>query len=457
MNNIDMNSKVQDVTKRDYPKERLGSSNKPTKSLDFRNTLDLSLKSKERPSESPKEMKDVKDIEKPRVDNKISNSDENLRVENEKIEVSEETQEPLKEESKDIELLNILHEILASLGVENPVNLKKNEDLNLDEKINALKEAIIGIKNMPSEGTEKLARLMSTLKEAIGSKNTPLHVIEGLSKELEVLNILNPNTTEKLQDSKNSAKKSLDEIKSLFYGEGEGEESLDNTKSVETYKPLNMDSNKNQSTLTKEERFLNSLIGDAEANKDSGTQSFVDSETSKPVSGKETLPLGNINTINISEGENISPISKEININSATFTKDVVKNIKYMEMNDIKELTLKIKPKELGEVIIKLSMEGNIMRAKIMATHKDTYNLLNSNLSQIKESLISQEFKVQDISVNIYFSDATTYGEFQGKDGNQREYRQGNGFNSDDMNLDDMKEESLEEDIYKDNNINMLA
>ncbi|MEW8955119.1 flagellar hook-length control protein FliK [Clostridium sp.] len=455
MNN--MNIKVQEVAKRDYPKEKLGSSNNYSKSLDFRNTLDASLKGKEKPSEGPKEMKEVKDTGKPRVETKVNNSDEKLEAVDEKIEVLDENLEPLNEESKDLDLLSILEEILAFLGVENSVNLKLNEGLSLEEKINALNEAIIGIKNMPSEGIEKLANLMSTLKEALGNKEIPLHVIEGLSKELEGLNILNPNTTEKLQDSKNFTKKSLEEIKSLFYEEGKVEESLDNADSLETYKPLNTDSNKNQETLTKEERFLKSLIGDAEASKNSGTQSFGDNETSKPLSDKEVIPLGNINPVSISEGENISPISKEMNINSATFTKDVVKSIKYMEMNDIKELTLKVKPKELGEVIIKLSMEGNIMRAKIMATHKDTYNLLNSNLSQIKESLISQEFKVQDISVDIYFSDATTYGEFQGKDGNQREYRQGNGFNSGDMTLDDIKEEDLEEDIYKDNNINMLV
>lgn len=448
VSNIDANFKIQDIPKRDFSKDKLGGNREGDKFTDFKNTLNSSLRKKENSSDSSKE---VKSSWESKLDNKID------KESSKDVEVIGENEDKVKEESKNSDLLNILQTILASLGYEEPVDFKNNENLNLDEKINMLKEVLIDIKTTDAYGNkENLSTIIASIKEGLGKSDISLEEIKNFSKELERFNMLEVNGLEKDHETKNSIKSPLEEIKKSFYGKSEEEKPLDTMDSLKVYKPLNTDSSKIERNLSKEERILKSIIGDME--KDSSIKPFGDKDTNNKIEGeKSSLALGNINVTNVVEGENIEGISKEININSTTFTKDVVKSIKYMEVNNIKELTLKINPKELGEVIIKLSMEGNIMRARIMANHKDTYNVLNSNLNDIKQSLVAQDFKVQEISVNIYFSDATTYGEFQGRDGNQGEYREGNEMSSRDGALDDAVEEGLEEEIYKDSNINMLA
>ncbi|MFL0251630.1 flagellar hook-length control protein FliK [Clostridium neuense] len=105
-------------------------------------------------------------------------------------------------------------------------------------------------------------------------------------------------------------------------------------------------------------------------------------------------------------------------INKNNFAADIVKSVKYMQDNNIKELTVKINPKELGEVVIRLSMESNVMKASISAQNKETYNLLQSSLGDINNSLNNQNIKIQAFSVNIY--NDTTYFSGQGSSENRQ-------------------------------------
>lgn len=120
--------------------------------------------------------------------------------------------------------------------------------------------------------------------------------------------------------------------------------------------------------------------------------------------------ISNVNT-------NVQAVNGEVQvINKNTFAADIIKSVQYMQTNDIKELTVKINPKELGEVVIRLSMENNIMKASISAQNKETYALLQSSLGDINNSLNNQNIKIQAFSVNIY--DDTTYFGGQGSSEN---------------------------------------
>lgn len=92
---------------------------------------------------------------------------------------------------------------------------------------------------------------------------------------------------------------------------------------------------------------------------------------------------------------------------------DIVNNIKYMSRNLIQQLTVKVYPKELGEVTIKLLSEEGIMRADIKATSKETYNLLNSNLEEIKKYLNNENIEIKEVNISLYNED-TTYFSGQG-------------------------------------------
>ena len=105
--------------------------------------------------------------------------------------------------------------------------------------------------------------------------------------------------------------------------------------------------------------------------------------------------------------------NEPVTVIKETASIDIVNNIKYMSRNLIQQLTVKVYPKELGEVTIKLLSEEGIMRADIKATSKETYNLLNSNLEEIKKYLNNENIEIKEVNISLYNED-TTYFSGQG-------------------------------------------
>ena len=107
---------------------------------------------------------------------------------------------------------------------------------------------------------------------------------------------------------------------------------------------------------------------------------------------------------------------EKVVINKDTVNTDMIKALKYMQTNDMKDLIVKINPRQLGEVVIKITMESGVMKASINASNKEAYNLINSNLSDITNKLQNNDIKIQNLSLNIYNEDTTFF-----KDGSDRE------------------------------------
>ncbi|MBU3142306.1 flagellar hook-length control protein FliK [Clostridium sp. CF012] len=143
--------------------------------------------------------------------------------------------------------------------------------------------------------------------------------------------------------------------------------------------------NKSSGNSSFEEKFLNNLLGeDKDQSKISKAVNFMNQfEAVKTVDApKVQMP--------------------NIVIDKNNVTVDVIKSIKFMEINNIKDLTVKMNPKELGEITIKLTMESGIMKASISALNKDTYNLLNQNIQDISDKLKNMDIKIQSLDINIY-------------------------------------------------------
>ncbi|NLZ34521.1 MAG: flagellar hook-length control protein FliK [Clostridiales bacterium] len=136
-----------------------------------------------------------------------------------------------------------------------------------------------------------------------------------------------------------------------------------------------------------------------------------------------------------------------------TFNSDIIQSVKYMIKNNMEELSIKIYPKELGELTIKIISEEGIMKAELRATSKETYNLLNANLQEIRNNLQEQNIKIQEVSINIYNEDTTFFsGEKQNSSSQNKK--------SDNKVTGIYSEGELEEEIdlqIMDNNLNILA
>lgn len=208
---------------------------------------------------------------------------------------------------------------------------------------------------------------------------------------------------------------------------------------------FNSDSSKEKSTdsnqkevVTKENQILKSLIKDKE---DTPVNRFTlltnNSTISNPAVNKTTVPV----------------------INKETVVADVIKTVKYMVTDGVKELAVKINPKELGQVVITLVQEDGAIKASIKATSKDTYNMLAQNLNEMKKSLAEQNIKVQavDISLNQetnnYNEGSFSNGTFQNRNSNNR-FHQNTGSSTQIGSVEEFEEDYVSEEI---GNLNMLV
>jgi len=202
------------------------------------------------------------------------------------------------------------------------------------------------------------------------------------------------------------------------------------------------DSNENSSRtlnkeISKEEKLLSSILEDGDEKVDNKFASIVDRLATKT-------------TTQISVEPKV--------INKESIAADVVKSVKFMVTNTMKEMTIKINPEQLGEITIKLIEENGVMKANIKASSKETYNLLSQQLGDIKKHLGEQNIKIQEVNVSIYEEDATFYkdGQFSSNSSNDEsnnKHRNGSRFTGEftDEEISDNNE------LYEEGNIDMLV
>lgn len=357
----------------------------------------------------------------------------------------------INEDSKgEIEgLLSKLEELLASLNLpkENSEllikgDLNKNlEVLDVNSKVRSFLEAftdlVTELKENPQAANnlpevKAFDKVMNMLSEVKGEEKT--HIEDLLSK------LINKLGNSPVKDSSTSLiLNSLKEKLNL-------EKADSRPKEINNFKPIireldikqTSDLNVQKSKESQEDSKLESLIKGKESN----------------VFNKAVLFSNHV--FNVRENPQEIPTEGNLVVNKMTFKEDVIKAVKFMDLNDLKELTVKIKPKELGHMVISLTMEAGIMKAKISADSKETYNLLNSNLMDLKNSLENSNLKVQELQVNIQTGDSTTFGQFTG--GFTGEERSSSNNKNKSFRAEDNVENTMDDnDIEIDSNINILA
>lgn len=287
---------------------------------------------------------------------------------------------------------------------------------NADSKLGKLIEDMLSLDKEQSLDSS----IFSNLKAILSSKDT--HKINDELKAIRQMLKGNGENSEinlrDIIDSSNTAEVTAKDTKSDGYS-GSADSSMKSSK---------------------EDSILKSILGEKEDN-----------------SSRAVSMISQLNRFK----QDINTSTEQVNVpvvNRSTFNADIIKAVKYMDVNNLKELTVNINPKELGALTIRVTMEAGIMRANISASNKETQSLLNSNLAELKNSLINTDLKVQEVSINIY-NDDTTY--FSGN------FRDGNGsFNQNNQGYRQERIEKIQEanDIVKeqtaaerDNNLSILA
>ena len=146
---------------------------------------------------------------------------------------------------------------------------------------------------------------------------------------------------------------------------------------------------------------------------------------------------------------------KPVAVSRETVATDVVSNVKYMVKNQVEQLTVKIYPKELGEITIKIISEDGIMKADIKSTSKETYTLLNSNMEEIKKHLSNESLIIKEVNISLY--EDTTYYSGQGFSNEFNDERNKESYpveDNDSINIHKEENEEISEEI---SNVNLLA
>lgn len=211
---------------------------------------------------------------------------------------------------------------------------------------------------------------------------------------------------------------------------------------------LSADSNSNDSTSTsdKENDFLNSLVSNS---KDSNDDNY------SKVTNMINQFMNNTNTIS---NKTVATEQVMPQVRSTNFAEDIINNVKYMENNNIKDMTVSITPKDLGQVIINVTSENGVLKASITASNKEAYNLLNSNLGDINKNLNNQSVKFNNVEVSVYNGDTTFFKNNEQSESNEGQKNKKwktpavNGIDA----LDSSETNNLES-IYDENNVNALA
>lgn len=328
-----------------------------------------------------------------------------------------------------LEIRNILQSLIKSEeGINlNNINLELLDDKSLDLiKKDLLKEVKSLFDAIPEETKSDI---MTSIEKALSANDTDSNI----------------------KDIFNSLLNKAVEKEELLEDASKVDTKINNTDNIKEFNSLDKTTSENNEELNKE-GFSNkentSNKEDISKKEEKVLMKFLDDDSS-------TTSNKNFNYYNKLNGlpSVTDEVKMPVTVNKQTLDMDIIKNIKFMMKDAISELKVKIYPKELGEMTIKILSEEGIMKAEIKATSKETYNLLNSNLNEIKKLLENQNIKIQDVNIGLYNEDTTF---FSGEDTNKNQDFK-NTQRQNVSGISSVEEEEIIEESILDNNLNILA
>lgn len=300
----------------------------------------------------------------------------------------------IKDEEVEIkdELLQIIYSLISKLNINNDVDSKKIEELDsIIEKINP----------------ERLSELNTKLDEdkiatVLNDSNLNSSEIKLVNNKLE--EIINKTVGNVKKEIKNIHKNSL-----LIKDNSNTEIKLieDIKKGLEN----NLNKESNGSTV---ENLINNnfkqirYVEDNYLDKDRNILLKIskgNSDTILPTKEIEADDndlniLNNISNLEKNLMEDIADI-KPVEIRSSYIVDDIGQAIRYLKNNGIEDLTLKINPKELGELTIKLIKSKGENKVIITSSSNETFKLINENIKDIESHLLNLDIKLSQVSVEI--------------------------------------------------------
>lgn len=140
-------------------------------------------------------------------------------------------------------------------------------------------------------------------------------------------------------------------------------------------------------------------------------------------------------------------------VRSEYIANDIVESINYLKVNNLEEIKVKMNPKDLGELHIKIIKENNVEKVFITLHNSESFKLVKDNVAEIKNHLNNLDINVNEVNVEMKSENRDDFSQNlnqQFNKGNNKQQRRAVKFESE-------NESSIENDLLKtDSNINRL-
>jgi flagellar hook-length control protein FliK len=446
---------MQSVSVKDIVKNIASNESKVRSSLkkDSDNTFSNVLKSKAKSeTSSKKEASDIKEAVNVGTEEEMPEKDVKTEEFDRIVQLLINSDSLNKGELNIDELKQLISELLNDNLSEMPLDSNVGTSYNL-----------LGIEQLNLESVSSLPlNFKDQLKTAIDNLSTQIFDVLVSDSNPKVSDNLKSDFMEKLQTvSGQVSTEDNGELKKTILAElikmlrnGESDEAMQQDTDI-----INFDVKDEQKVetfdglLQKNSETLNLIETKSTSKEDKLLKSLADNNPSKDNKDNLNSKISNVMArFEAIRNDNSVAAEAPVVINRSTFNADFIKAVKFMEVNNVKELSVKIIPKDLGEITIRLSMDNGVMKANITAANKETYNLLNAQLPAISNQLAEQNMNIQSFNLSLYNGDNFFFNGDGSSEGDNR--RQGKG-NARVLALED--EEPVGEDYSQENSVNILA
>ena len=362
------------------------------------------------------------------------------------------------DESEDIDynlILNLLNNLKLFNNQENfkdmdKVDTELNQIESLTDVYNNANEIDLNIEKndyeveknlLSSEEIEILNKLKSSFENESEVLSNKITEIELSDEQIEVLkkfdNIISKTEIEKPDDLFKINKidnVKFDDDKNIFKSNLVDSEKFSQLENSNTIDKLNLIRNDDLDESDKDLNTLESILNEESDNK------FI--------LGNNQIVNKDMNSINNTSMQEIPTIRQEY------IGEDIIKTVKYLKSSGEEEITIKISPKELGDMTIKLTNNSDESNIVITISKSDVFDLVNDNQNEITKHLKDLNINVKEISIemkdntqNNFSSNLSQEFERNSKGNNQKNKK---NIRSIDDDIDDVEE------IYVEENINIL-
>ena len=321
------------------------------------------------------------------------------------------------------------------------------EKFNIAEK----RDSLTDLENIKSSLNSKLNEVENTKNILDAIENLHTSSESNYSLELnnndmkEIINNINylinegRNNSNKINESLNSL---IDKIKNQIkdLDKSSQEDSMyENLDTVGILNQSKIDEYKSSKGTSNDIEYLENIVS---ADDNSYINSFVG--------------INEFNTVyrNSTSNDIPQPVTE---IRQEFITEDIIKSVKYMKNSDLEELNVKLNPRNLGEISIKLSKNKEHSNLLITVDDNNILDLVNKNIEDIKKHLNDTDINIKDIVINVKSENENLFSDNLNKEFNQdRRFNQNNSNKNKKNNNQIIEELHNSEHNKDDDNLNIL-